>query len=418
MYNNNISIGEGSMLSFLLALTPCEQPDVLQIIRIIKTIMKIICIVIPICVFIFVTIDFAKNVIASEEKDIEVNKKLALKRILMGVAVFLVPTIVMTVNNILGSLGVNYTDCLTNATEDGIGRARINYSAYQKTLELSIQKTLEASKQEKPSSGETVDRSNGFGEIKGHNTEESSDNPSSDTPSQTGSSTYSGNKISWSEVDGNKVRRFIHKMEGTTDTTCNNNTGYKVTYDTIAKSETTAYGITKKYTMNTIRSCSRLSDSEKKYFSDSNFVTNACISKNIMDKAADCIYDSHASSIVNTIKKNCGSDVKFTENQWIAIMDEANSGIGHATESFKKYCSAVKSGKNGNDALFWEYFKRKRMNPTCAYVARRDCEARLFFEGDDTCGGQSPYNANYKYKYGKYLDTSVYRITKDNTCKG
>ena len=91
------------MLSFLLALTPCEQPDILQIIRIIKTIMKIICIVIPICVFIFVTIDFAKNVIASSEKDIEVNKKIALKRILMGVAVFLVPTIVMAVNNILGS---------------------------------------------------------------------------------------------------------------------------------------------------------------------------------------------------------------------------------------------------------------------------------------------------------------------------
>ena len=418
MYNNDISKGEGSMLSFLLSLTPCEQPDVLQIIRIIKAIMQIICIVIPICVILFVTIDFAKNVISSEERDIEGNKKIALKRIIMGVAVFFVPTIVMAVNNLLGSLGVNYTDCLTNATEDGIGQAKINYSAYQKTLEPSIQKTIEASKQEKPSTGEIVKRDNEFDIIKGHNTDDESSDSSSSGGSSTGTYTYSSNKISWSEVDGNKVRSFIHKMEGTSSTTCDNNNGYKVIYDSIAGSESTAYGITKKYTMNTIRSCSRLSDSEKKYFSDSNFITNACISKSIMDKAADCIYDSHAETIISTIKSSCGNDVKFTENQWIAIMDEANSGIGHATESFKKYCSAIKSGKNGNDALFMEYFKRKRMNPTCAYVARRDCEARLFFDGDDTCGGQSPYDANYKYKYNKYLDTSVYRITTDKTCKG
>lgn len=405
------------MIDLFLALSPCEQPDVLQIIRIIKVIMQMICIVIPICVILFVTIDFAKNVLASQERDIEGNKKLALKRIIMGVAVFFVPTIVMAVNNMLGSLGVNYAACLTNATKDGIGQAKINYSAYQKSLELSIQKTIEASRKDTTSTGEIVNRDNNFDIIKGHNTDESSDNSSSGS-SSTGTYTYSSNKISWSEVDGAKVRSFIHKMEGTSSTTCDNNNGYKVIYDSIAGSESTAYGITKKYTLNTIRSCSKLSDSEKTHFSDSNFTTNSCISKNIMDKAADCIYDSHAETIINTIKSNCGSDVKFTENQWIAIMDEANSGIGHATEAFKKYCSAVKSGKNGNDALFTEYFKRNRMNPSCAYEARRDCEARLFFDGDDTCGGQNHYDANYKYKYNKYLDTSVYSITTDKTCKG
>lgn len=405
------------MLGFMLSLSPCEQPDILQIIRIIKVIMSIICIIIPICVFIFVSIDFAKNVLASSDKDMSANAKLAVKRIIMGVAVFFVPTIVMAVNSILGNLGVDYSACLTNATTEGIGQAKINYSAYQKSLELAIQKTIEQSKEENQSSGEVINRDNNLDKIKGKNNDESSDSSGNSQSNTTGSYTYSSDKISWSEVDGAKVRSFIHKMEGTNFLTCNNDSGYKVSYDRIAGSQTTAYGITTKYTGNTILSCSKLSESEKDYFSSTHFVTNACVPKESVDKAAECIYDEHASVIISTFKSSCGNEVKFTENQWIAIMDEANSGIGHAQAAVKKYCEAVKNGKNGNDALFMEYFKRNRMNPTCTYVARRDCEARLFFDADDTCGGQSPYVATYKYKYNKYLDTSVFRVTSDKTCK-
>lgn len=179
------------MIDLFLALSPCEQPDVLQIIRIIRVIMQIICIVIPICVFIFVTIDFAKNVMASSEKDIEGNTKLAIKRIIMGVAVFLVPTIVMAVNNLLGSLGVDYAACLTNATKDGIAKAKVTYKAYQDSLNNQINNTINSNKEDKPSSGGTVNRDNGFSNIKGHN-DDSSSSGSGGSASESGGDGASG----------------------------------------------------------------------------------------------------------------------------------------------------------------------------------------------------------------------------------
>ena len=203
------------MIDLFLALSPCQQPDVLQIIRIIKTIMKIICIVIPICVFIFVTIDFVKNVIASSEKDIEGNTKLAIKRILMGVAVFLVPTIVMAVNNMLGSLGVDYASCLTNATKAGIAKAKVNYKAYQESLNNQINNTINNNKEDKPSSGGTVNRNNGFSNLKGHkednNSSGSGDNSGGTTGGNSGGTIESGGTVTDVDTDVviNKQTLFV-----------------------------------------------------------------------------------------------------------------------------------------------------------------------------------------------------------------
>ena len=203
------------MIDLFLALSPCEQPNVLQIIRIIRVIMQIICIVIPICVFVFVTIDFVKNVMASSDKDMEVNKKLAIKRIIMGVAVFLVPTIVMAVNNLLGSLGVDYAACLTNATKDGIAKAKVTYKAYQESLNNQINETINSNKEDKPSSGETVNRDNGFSNIKGHNDDSSSsgsgDNSGGTTGDNSGGTIDSGGTVTDVDTDVviNKQALFV-----------------------------------------------------------------------------------------------------------------------------------------------------------------------------------------------------------------
>ena len=41
-------------------------------------------------------------------------------------------------------------------------------------------------------------------------------------------------------------------------------------------------------------------------------------------------------------------------------------------------------------------------------MAIRDCEARLYFEGDYSCGGQDPYGKTFKFKYTKYHDNDSY----------
>ncbi len=217
------------MIDLFLALSPCEQPDVLQIIRIIRVIMQIICIVIPICVFVFVTIDFVKNVVASSDKDMEVNKKLAIKRIIMGVAVFLVPTIVMAVNNLLGSLGVDYAACLTNATKDGIAKAKVTYKAYQESLNNQINETINSNKEDKPSSGETVNRDNGFSNIKGHNDDSSSSGSGDNSGGTTGDNTSDG---STGDTNSSETKKVLYVGDSRTVGMCN---AMKITSDCIAE---------------------------------------------------------------------------------------------------------------------------------------------------------------------------------------
>ena len=220
------------MIDLFLSLSPCQQPDVLQIIRIIKTIMQIICIVIPICVFIFVTIDFVKNVIASSEKDIEGNTKLAIKRILMGVAVFLVPTIVMAVNNMLGSLGVDYASCLTNATKAGIAKAKVNYKAYQESLNNQINNTINNNKEDKPSSGGIVNRDNGFSNLKGH-TEDNNSSGSGGSTSESGGDGASGGGTGGTRGDNSDgTKKVLYVGDSRTVGMCN---AMKITSDCIAE---------------------------------------------------------------------------------------------------------------------------------------------------------------------------------------
>lgn len=192
------------MIDLFLNISPCEQPDILQIVRIIKTIMSLICIIIPICVLVFVSIDFAKNVMASSDKDMSTNAKLAGKRIMMGIAVFLVPTIVMAVNSILGTLGVNYSSCLTNATTEGIASAKIAYKAYQDSLNSQINNTINNSQNNSSSSGATIDRDNHFSNLKGHNDDSDNNTSGSDTnPSTSGGDTTTGDTTTTTDLTQN-----------------------------------------------------------------------------------------------------------------------------------------------------------------------------------------------------------------------
>lgn len=156
------------MIDFLTTIGPCQQPDILKIVRLIKVIIQVLFTLIPIGVIVFVSIDFFKNVIAQNTDDIKKNNKIAIKRILYGVAAFFVPTIVLAVNNMLGSLGVSYSACLANATSDGIAKYKIIYDQEKERLDSQINSNNNNNSSNNTGDNINSNRGNGFGNIKGN----------------------------------------------------------------------------------------------------------------------------------------------------------------------------------------------------------------------------------------------------------
>ena len=86
------------------------------IISIIKTVLNIVRWAIPITLIVIGTFDMMKAVIASKEDEIKAAQKLLIKRVVYAVVIFLIPTIVYFVFNIVSSTdGIdgtgNFWDC-------------------------------------------------------------------------------------------------------------------------------------------------------------------------------------------------------------------------------------------------------------------------------------------------------------------
>lgn len=116
----------------------CTNPAVLRIILFIDTLLDIVLFIIPIGLIVMLMIDFSKNVIAGKEDEMKKNVSLAIKRIIFCVIIFLIPTIVNFVNSLLGNLGVDYFQCLTNANIDYINNRVIEIA--EEALEIAKQK--------------------------------------------------------------------------------------------------------------------------------------------------------------------------------------------------------------------------------------------------------------------------------------
>ena len=73
------------------------------IISIIKTVLNIVRWAIPIILIVIGTFDMMKAVIASKEDEIKAAQKLLIKRVVYAVVIFLIPTIVYFVFNIVSN---------------------------------------------------------------------------------------------------------------------------------------------------------------------------------------------------------------------------------------------------------------------------------------------------------------------------
>ena len=84
----DVTCGEGSIL--------------VNIIAIVRLVMNIICIAVPIIMILMGTLDLFKAVTAGKDEDIKKKQKALITRIIAGILVFLVPTIVSLIMNLIG----------------------------------------------------------------------------------------------------------------------------------------------------------------------------------------------------------------------------------------------------------------------------------------------------------------------------
>lgn len=93
---------------------PCSDPTMLQVMGIVKFIMRVICIIVPIVLIVLGTIDLFKAVTAGKED--EKKQKALITRLIAGLLVFLVPTIVTVLFNLVGVS--DWKTCWNDASDD------------------------------------------------------------------------------------------------------------------------------------------------------------------------------------------------------------------------------------------------------------------------------------------------------------
>ncbi len=105
---------------YFLAGTPnvAEQctagSDLVKVIAIVRLVINAICIVVPIVLILLGAIDLFRAVIASKEEDIKKNQQRLIKRVIAGIIVFLVPTIITVLLNLIG-VSNGWKKCWDNA---------------------------------------------------------------------------------------------------------------------------------------------------------------------------------------------------------------------------------------------------------------------------------------------------------------
>lgn len=92
---NALSILDGSAV--------CGDPTVQKVMGIVKLLILVICIAVPIVLIILGSFDLFKAVTAGKDEDIKKKQQTLIKRIIAGVIVFLVPTIVTVLMNLIGA---------------------------------------------------------------------------------------------------------------------------------------------------------------------------------------------------------------------------------------------------------------------------------------------------------------------------
>lgn len=117
------------MLDTSLFLKACINGSLLNIMRLVRLIIKILQIAVPIGLILMGTVDMAKSVIAGDEKKMKEAQKPFVKRIIAAIIVFLIPYIVNIAINLVVADASDWKDCWNAA-----GKGSYNKIKYSEQL--------------------------------------------------------------------------------------------------------------------------------------------------------------------------------------------------------------------------------------------------------------------------------------------
>lgn len=89
----------------------CENSDLLNVLSLVRMIIKLLQIVVPIGLILMGTIDMGKAVIAGDEKKMKEAQKPFVKRIISAIIVFIIPFIVSMVMNLITTGNEEWKNC-------------------------------------------------------------------------------------------------------------------------------------------------------------------------------------------------------------------------------------------------------------------------------------------------------------------
>ena len=82
-----------------------------DIINLLNEYMSWIRILVPIAIIVFSIVDLFSAIISGKEEEMKKNQQRFVKRLIIGVVIFFVPTIVNFILSIINTVGSNYTTC-------------------------------------------------------------------------------------------------------------------------------------------------------------------------------------------------------------------------------------------------------------------------------------------------------------------
>ena len=89
----------------------CDNQDLLNVLRLVRMVIKVLQIAVPIGLILMGTIDMGKAVIAGDEKKMKEAQKPFVKRIISAVIVFIIPFIVNLVMNLVTTGNNDWRNC-------------------------------------------------------------------------------------------------------------------------------------------------------------------------------------------------------------------------------------------------------------------------------------------------------------------
>lgn len=100
----------------------CNNGNVLVIIRIIKIGIDILKILLPLILIVLIMIDFLKTIPSGKEEELSKSIKIAIRRIISALMIFIIPTIVEVISSNFKDGNTIFT-CIANASKAGINNA-------------------------------------------------------------------------------------------------------------------------------------------------------------------------------------------------------------------------------------------------------------------------------------------------------